>query len=364
MCVVKNTLCQNDNMKKSIKLTLYKPFDAHIHLRDASALPTTVKHAEQQFSGVIAMPNLTPPIVDETMATQYYQQILAHSTNKNFTPYTTLYLTETTQPKDIEAIAKIPYIIGVKWYPKGVTTNSAQGASNLNALKPVLSAMESHKVPLLIHGESPKRNVDIFARELQFIQETLSPLIKSFPELKISLEHISTQQAVEFIKNAPDNVAATITAHHLLYNRNDLLSGGIKPHLYCLPILKKEADRQALINAATSGNPKFFLGTDSAPHSQETKETACGCAGVYTAHAAIEFYASVFEQANALDKLESFASLNARYFYNLPTDKLSQITLIKKPWTIPASYNFSSSQVVPLGANETLPWQINNTLSP
>lgn len=344
-------------MTTNKRLTLYKPFDAHIHLRDSTVLSTTVKHAAEQFSGIIAMPNLAPPITNAVMADEYYKKIMDHAADQNFTPYTTLYLTQETQVQDIKAVADRPHIIGVKWYPKGVTTNSEQGASDLNHLKPVLEAMQSHNVPLLIHGESPKPNIDIFARELQFITDTLQPLIQRYPKLKISLEHISTQQAVDFIQNAPDTVAATITAHHLLYNRNHLLSDGIKPHLYCLPILKKETDRQALIEAATSGNRKFFLGTDSAPHSQETKESSCGCAGVYTAHAAIEFYATVFEQINALNQLESFASLNARYFYNLPTNNLPKITLEKQPWTIPPTYPLGNSSVVPLAANQTIDWK-------
>jgi dihydroorotase len=275
----------------------------------------------------------------------------------SFEPLMTLYLTDNTQPAEIAKAKQSGFVHAVKYYPAGATTNSDSGVTDMHKAYPAIAAMEEHGVPLLLHGEVTDAEVDVFDREAVFIDRTLTRLIRDFPKLKIVLEHITTKQAVEFVRSAPAGVAATITAHHLLYNRNAMFKGGIRPHYYCLPVLKRETHREALIAAATSGNPKFFLGTDSAPHAQQAKEAACGCAGIYTAHAAIEFYAEVFEDAGALNKIEAFASLHGPDFYGLPRST-QKITLRRESWIVPGSLNMGGQKLIPLRAGETVHWKI------
>ncbi|MGE3318689.1 MAG: dihydroorotase [Candidatus Berkiella sp.] len=333
------------------------PDDWHCHLRDGAALSTTVPDIAKQFRRAIVMPNLIPPVTTVEMAFHYRERISAHIPKGNpFTPLMTLYLTDNTSTQTILEAKKSGFVMGCKLYPAGVTTNSASGVTTLENCIAVFEAMSEVGLPLLIHGEVNDPKVDIFDREAFFIEKHLIPLIQQFPKLKVVLEHITTEQAVKFVTEAPKNVAATITPHHLLMNRNDMLVGGIRPHHYCLPILKRQTHQMALLKAATSGNPKFFLGTDSAPHAKMKKEAACGCAGVYNAYSAIELYAKAFEQLNALDKLEGFASRFGPAFYDLPvnTDK---ITLRKSAWTLPASLPFADETLIPFYAGETLEWK-------
>lgn len=338
-------------------ITIKQPDDWHLHLRDGNALSSTVPHSAAHFARAVVMPNLLPPVTHVEHAISYRQQILANrSKGSTFDPLMTLYLTPKTTPEDIAA-ASNANIIGYKWYPAGATTNSEYGVKHIEALADTLAAMQQHQLPLLIHGEVTDARVDIFDREAQFIETVLKPLLQQYPNLKVVLEHITTQAAVEFINSASERVAATITAHHLLSNRNDLLAGGIKPHYYCLPILKREADRRALVMAACSGSPKFFLGTDSAPHAVSAKESACGCAGIYTAPHALALYTTVFEQQNALDKLEQFAAINGAAFYGLPVNEAT-VTLERKSWIVPQHYQFGDQQVVPFWAGMELNWQV------
>ncbi|VAW72467.1 Dihydroorotase, partial [hydrothermal vent metagenome] len=293
----------------TMNLTIQRPDDWHLHVRDGEALRTVIGHTAHQFSRAIIMPNLKPPVTDIEAALAYRQRILdALPADSTFEPLMTLYLTDNTSPEDILAAQNNGAVKAVKYYPAGATTNSDAGVSRIENTWPALEAMQETGLPLLVHGEVTDPAVDIFDREALFIEQVLQPIAKRFPTLKIVLEHITTQQGIEFVTDMPANVAGTLTAHHLLLNRNALFTGGIRPHNYCLPVLKREQHRLALVEAATSGNPKFFLGTDSAPHPQQAKESACGCAGMYTAHAAIELYAEAFEQAGSLDKLEGFAS--------------------------------------------------------
>jgi len=329
-------------------------------LRDNEALATTVPHAAQQFGRAIIMPNLTSPVTTTELAKSYRDRILQHiPQNNSFEPLMTLYLTDQTHPAEIEQAKQSGIIHGIKLYPAGATTNAEAGVSKLDTLYPVFESMIEQNIPLLIHGEVVSDTVDIFDREKAFIDTHLAPLIERYPDLKIVLEHITTKDAVQFIEQASDHVAATITAHHLRHNRNDMLAGGIRPHLYCLPILKRSPHQQALIEAATSGNPKFFIGTDSAPHAQSKKESPCGCAGCYTAYAAIELYAEVFEQVSALDKLENFASVFGAQFYGLPINTIT-ITLDKAPWQVPSHYELGSEKLIPLAAKQTLQWKIQH----
>jgi len=339
-------------------IELIQPDDWHCHLRDGDYLHRTVADIATQFHRAIVMPNLSKPITNVADAKAYQQRILSHIPAGNtFKPLMTLYLTESTTPSIIEDAAASDHVYACKLYPAGATTNAQSGVADLATLYPVFETMEMTGLPLLIHGESIDPQADIFDREKLFIEQQLQPLVKKFPNLRVVLEHISTKTAVEFIEASSKNVAATITAHHLLYNRNVIFKGGIKPHYYCLPILKRHKDQQALRKAATSGNPKFFLGTDSAPHAQDKKENHCGCAGIYTAHAALAFYAEVFEQEHALDKLESFASRFGPEFYDLPVNK-NKITLIKKTVHIPNNLSFGKTVLIPLRAGETVDWQI------
>jgi len=339
-------------------LTLTRPDDWHIHLRNGTALKNTVHDVANQFSRAIVMPNLVPPVTNTELANQYRQQIQKHIPDEtDFTPLMTLYLTDSTTAEDIQQAMLTDYIKACKLYPAGATTNSDSGLSQIDNAYPVFEAMQKHGMPLLIHGEVTDSDIDIFDREKVFIDRTLKPLVEKFPDLKIVLEHITTADAVEFVQNCGENVAATITAHHLLNNRNDMLVGGIRPHLYCLPILKRQQHQQALLKAATSGSKKFFLGTDSAPHVQANKETACGCAGCYTAYAAIELYAEVFDSMNALDKLEGFASFNGPDFYGLPRNE-TNITLVKQSWQMPDQLGLGDNVVIPYRAGEEMSWKL------
>lgn len=340
-------------------ITLTAPDDWHIHLRDGEALESTVPHAAKSFERAIIMPNLVPPVLNAEQAVEYRQRIEAQIPDtESFTPLMVLYLTDKTSAEDIVK-AKQVGVVACKLYPAGATTNSDSGVTQVKHIYGALEAMEKENIALLVHGEVTDSSIDIFDREKVFIDEILKPLTQDFPNLKIVLEHITTKDAVAFVNQANDNVGATITAHHLLYNRNHMLAGGIRPNLYCLPILKRNFHQKALIDAATSGNKKFFLGTDSAPHAKSKKEAACGCAGSYTAFGGLAYYAQVFDEANAMDKLEAFASHNGPDFYNLPRNT-KKVCLINTPWTLPESFEFGTDTLVPIMAGETLDWQVKN----
>ena len=339
-------------------ITLTQPDDWHIHLRDNDHLPRTVSDAASQFARIIVMPNLKPPVTTVDAALAYRQRILAAvDGHSQFQPLMTLYLTDQTTPSEIQLAGESEHIYACKLYPTGATTHSDSGVTDLTALDPVFAAMAEHGLPLLIHGEVTDPNSDIFDRETLFIDRVLGPLRHRLPNLKIVLEHITTAYAVDFIKAESRYTAATITAHHLLLNRNDLLAGGIKPHHYCLPVVKRQHDQTALIAAATSGDPHFFLGSDSAPHSIQSKQSECGCAGIYTGFATMSYYALAFEQANALDKLEAFASFYGADFYGLPRNK-TQVELVRSELSIPHTLNFGDDKVQPLFAGNTLSWQL------
>lgn len=340
-----------------LEITLIKPFDAHLHLRDNEYLKRTVADSALRFGRAIIMPNLKPPITSVAQAWDYRERILAKiPQGLKFQPLMTLYLTESLTPDTIVEAKSSQIITALKLYPAGVTTHSESGVSQLNTIHPVLAAMEEQQLPLLIHGEVNIPQIDIFDREKYFLDD-LETLREKFPKLRMVLEHITTEEAVHYVKEANSNLAATITPHHLLLNRNDMLTGGIRPHYYCLPILKRRRHQEALLTAATSGNSKFFLGTDSAPHAINTKENVCGCAGIYSAHAGIELYAEVFEQLGALDQLENFSSRFAADFYGLPYNQ-EVITLAKKPWRVPDELDFGGDKLVPFKAGEQLAWQI------
>lgn len=340
------------------KITLLQPDDWHVHLRDGETLQHTVAATSRSFARAIVMPNLNPPVIDTASALAYRNRILAAvPAGVSFDPLMTLYLTDTTKVEEIAKAKASGFVQALKYYPAGATTNSENGVTSIDKVYPILEAMEEIGLPLLAHGEVTDAAIDIFDREKVFIDRILLPLTQRYPSLKIVLEHITTANAVEFVKSAGSQVAATVTAHHLLYNRSDMLAGGIRPHLYCLPILKRNTHQQALIDAVTSGNPRFFLGTDSAPHSRHLKEHPCGCAGCFTAHAALELYAEVFELAGALDKLEGFASHFGPDFYDLPRNT-RRVTLEKAPWNVPADFAFGADRVVPLRAGEILQWRM------
>ena len=340
------------------QITLTRPDDWHLHLRDGAALKAVLPDTARQFARAIVMPNLRPPVTTTILAGEYRGRILAAlPKGLSFEPLMTLYLTDNTSVDDIKKAKDSGFVHGVKLYPAGVTTNSDSGVTSLNACAAALSAMEEVGLPLLIHGEVTDADIDVFDREKVFIERNMTALLKNYPKLKIVFEHITTKDAAEFVLNAPNNVAATITAHHLLMNRNDMFNGGIRPHHYCLPILKRESHRLALVEAATSGNKKFFLGTDSAPHAKHTKESDCGCAGMYTAHAAIELYAEAFEAANAHEKLEAFASFYGADFYGLPRNK-DKITLEKTSWLVPNELALGDESLVPLRAGQHIHWKL------
>ena len=341
-----------------MRITITKPDDWHLHLRDGDALRAVLPDTARCFARAIVMPNLKPPVTTAAAAQAYRQRILsALPRGGDFQPLMTLYLTDNTRPVEIERAKASGIVHAVKYYPAGATTNSDAGVSDIARCFDTLGAMTDLGMPLLIHGEVTDPQVDVFDREKVFIERTMIPLVQRFPGLRLVMEHITTANAVKFVLSASDNVAATITAHHLLLNRTDIFRGGLRPHLYCLPILKREEHRQALLKAATSGNPKFFLGTDSAPHARHTKETSCGCAGIYTAYTGIELYAEAFETAGSLDKLEGFASFFGADFYRLSRNK-SQITLEKDPVSVPEELPYGSDVLVPLRAGASVAWSL------
>lgn len=343
------------------RLILTRPDDWHLHLRDGDAMKSVLPHTARQFARAIVMPNLRPPVTTVAAAQAYRERILAAlPPGMKFEPLMTLYLTDNTQPAEIAAARKSDFVHAVKYYPAGATTNSDSGVTDLQKAYPAIAAMEEHGLPLLLHGEVTDPDVDVFDRESVFIERHLVRLLRDFPQLRIVLEHITTKGAAEFVASAPANVAATITVHHLLYNRNAMFKGGIRPHYFCLPVLKREVHREALVAAAISANPKFFLGTDSAPHAKNAKETSCGCAGIYTAHAALELYAEAFEAAGALDRLEAFASFFGADFYGLPRNS-EKIELRRETWNVPESLPMGDQQLVPLRAGESLSWSARLT---
>jgi len=341
-------------------ITITRPDDWHLHLRDGGQMQAVLPYSAKQFARAIIMPNLKPPVVTTEMALAYRDRILAAlpvAMQAQFVPLMTLYLTDNTHPSEIVRAKKSGAVYGVKYYPAGATTHSDAGVTDIANCYAALETMQQVGLPLLVHGEVTDPAVDVFDKEKVFIDRVLFPLTQRLADLRIVLEHITTRDAVAFVKGASDNIAASITAHHLLLNRNAIFQGGIHPHYFCLPILKRERHRLALIEAAVSGNPKFFLGTDSAPHSQSNKETDCGCAGIFTAHAAMAFYAEAFEQADALDKLEAFASFYGADFYQLPRNT-NRITLRKEDWTIPAQLDFVEEKLIPLRAGQRLSWKM------
>ena len=339
-------------------LTLRRPDDWHVHLRDGAALGAVAGFTARQFGRAIVMPNLKPAVATAASARAYRERILAAlPSHTRFEPLLTLYLTDATPPEEIDRARATGFVHGVKLYPAGATTHSDAGVTDIQAVYRVLARMEEIGMPLLVHGESPHPDVDVFDRETHFIDSVLQPLLERFAGLKVVFEHITTARAVEFVTHARAGVAATITPQHLLHNRNAIFSGGIRPHYYCLPILKRERDRLALLDAATGGNPRFFLGTDSAPHERATKENACGCAGMFTAHAAIELYAEAFESAGRLDRLEPFAAHFGADFYGLPRHD-DTITLIKESWVPPATYDFGGGALVPYRGGEPVAWRL------
>ncbi len=341
-----------------MELTIGRPDDWHLHVRDGDALRTVVPHTARRFGRAIIMPNLKPPVTTTAQALAYRERVLAAvPQGVDFTPLMTLYLTDNTARGEIAAAKASGHVHAVKLYPAGATTHSDAGVTDIRRTYPALEAMAEHGLPLLVHAEVTDPEVDVFDREAVFIERHLRAVCEAIPQLKVVLEHVTTRDGVDFVTGSPDTVAATITAHHLLLNRNAMFAGGIRPHHYCLPVLKREAHRTALVAAATGGNPKFFLGTDSAPHAREAKESACGCAGMYTAHAALELYARAFDAAGALEQLEGFASRHGPAFYGLPPNS-GTVTLEKADWQVPDSYPLADSTLVPLFAGEAMDWRI------
>lgn len=339
-------------------ITITRPDDWHLHLRDGAALSAVLPDTAKRFGRAIVMPNLRPPVTTTALARAYRERILqALPAGSRFEPLMTLYLTDNTSAEDIAFAKESGIVHGVKLYPAGATTNSDSGVTNLGHCVQALEAMERHGIPLLVHAEVTDADIDVFDRERVFIERNMIPLLKRFQGLRVVFEHITTKDAADFVTEAPDNIAATVTAHHLLMNRNAMFNGGIRPHHYCLPVLKREEHRLALVDAATSGNPKFFLGTDSAPHAKSAKEAACGCAGMYTAHAGIELYAEAFEAVGALDQLEGFASFHGPDFYRLPRN-VDTVTLEKATWEVPVSLPFVDDELVPLRAGSTIAWRL------
>ena len=340
------------------EITLARPDDWHLHLRDGSALPDTVAHTARTMGRAIIMPNLVPPVTTTADAQAYRERIMAQvPTGSPFQPLMTLYLTDVTSPEEIIRAKESGIVFGVKLYPAGATTNSDQGVTDISRTYAALEKMIELNLPLLIHGEVTRHEVDIYDREKVFIDEVLIPLHARYPSLKIVFEHITTRDAVEFVLSCDQHIAATVTPQHLLYNRNHMLAGGIRPHYYCLPVLKRNIHRQALLDAVASGSPKLFLGTDSAPHGVGKKEAACGCAGCFSSFGALEIYAEIFEQLDSLDKLEAFASFHGADFYGLPRNQ-DKITLRKESWSVPPSYSIGNEQIVPLFADNQLSWSI------
>jgi dihydroorotase len=339
-------------------LTITRPDDWHLHVREGALLKNVVPDTARQFARAIIMPNLTPPVATVERALNYREEILAAvPTGNAFEPLMTLYLTEDTSPEEIQKAAECPHVHAVKLYPAGATTNAASGVRDIKKVYSVIEAMEKHDLPLLMHGEVVDADIDIFDREAVFIERHLAPLVEHFPKLRMVMEHITTESAVAFVSDQPDNLAATITAHHLLLNRNAMFEGGLRPHHYCLPLIKRERHRCALVGAATSGDPKFFLGTDSAPHPKGAKQAECGCAGIYTAQHALAFYAEVFDQAGALDKLEGFASHFGADFYGLPRNT-DTLTLTRTAVDVPKVLDFGGEEGVPLRAGGQVAWSV------
>jgi dihydroorotase len=339
-------------------LTLTRPDDWHLHLRDGAAMTSVLPHSARAFARAIVMPNLKPPLTDTALAAAYRERILsALPEGAKFEPLMTLYLTDNTGAEQIARAKQAGFVHALKYYPAGATTNSDSGVTRIERAFPALAAMEKHGLPLLVHGEVTTPGVDVFDRESVFVETVLADVVRRFPALRIVVEHVTTREAVQFVETSGPNVAATITAHHLLYNRNAMFAGGFRPHYYCLPVLKREEHRLALVRAATGGNPKFFLGSDSAPHARGDKESSCGHAGIYTAHAAIELYAEAFEAAGALDKLEAFASFHGADFYRLPRNRDS-ITLRRESWNVPGEMPFDGRTLVPLRAGEPVRWRL------
>jgi dihydroorotase len=346
------------NIESPDTLTITRPDDWHLHLRDGATLASVLPHTARQFARAIVMPNLKPPVTTAADASAYRDRILAAlPAGMQFEPLMTLYLTDNTNPDEIRRAVDTGFIHAVKLYPAGATTNSAAGVTDLRKCYKTLEVMQEVDMPLLVHGEVTDHEIDLFDREAVFIERVMRPLRRDFPELKIVFEHITTRDAAQYVAEAEGPIAATITAHHLLYNRNEIFKGGINPHYYCLPVLKREEHRLALVTAATSGDERFFLGTDSAPHAVHAKESSCGCAGCYTALHAMELYATAFEQAGALHQLEAFASLNGPNFYGLPVNE-GTITLKREAWTIPPTVAMGEHQLVPLDAGEQLNWKM------
>ena len=341
-----------------MELKLTRPDDWHLHLRDEALMQSVLPDTARQFARAIIMPNLRPPVTTTAQAAAYRERIVAAiPEDMSFEPLMTLYLTDNTSAEEIRRAKQSGFVHGVKYYPAGATTNSDAGVTNMRKAYPALEEMQRSGMPLLLHGEVTDSNVDVFDREAVFIERVLQPLLRDMPKLRVVFEHITTSDAVQYVKSTPGNIAATLTVHHLLYNRNAMFAGGMRPHYYCLPVLKRETHRKALVEAAISGNPKFFLGTDSAPHTQHAKESACGCAGIYSAHTAIELYAEVFEQAGALDKLEGFASFFGADFYGLPRNT-QEIKLRREDWSVPATLGFAGQRLVPLRAGEMVKWKL------
>jgi len=347
-------------MQSASSLTITQPDDWHLHVRDGEMLRTVLPHTSRQFARAIIMPNLKTPVTTTVQAIEYHQRIKdATPESDAFQPLMTLYLTDNTAAEEIQKAKQSNIVFAVKYYPAGATTNSDNGVTNIKNCYAALAAMEEIDLPLLVHGEVVDSTIDIFDREKVFIDAILEPIRKQFPNLRIVFEHITTKDAVQYVLDTDEHIGATITPHHLLFNRNAMLVGGIRPHYYCLPVLKRQIHQQALIDAATSGNSKFFLGTDSAPHARTAKESACGCAGIYSAHAAMEFYATAFEAANKLDKLEAFASFHGADFYKLPRNT-KKITLTKNRWQVPNTTGMGDNTIVPMMAGESLHWQLKS----
>jgi dihydroorotase len=344
-------------MTQAPKLTLPRGDDLHLHLRDGPALAAILPHTVERFARAVVMPNLKPPVTTTALALDYRSRILAAlPPGSRFEPLMTLYLTDHTPPDEIDRAVASGVVVGVKWYPAGATTHADAGVTDPRHIQKVLERMQKLGMPLLVHAEVTDPAVDVFDREAVFIERNLMPLLESHPELKLVMEHVTTAEGVAFVQHAPGRVAATVTAHHLLLNRNALFAGGLRPHHYCLPVLKRERHREALIAAVTAGDQRFFLGTDSAPHARRAKESDCGCAGMYTAHAALELYAEVFEARGALHRLADFAGRFGALFYGLPPGN-ETITLVRRPWTVPASYPYSDDELVPFRASQTCHWQ-------
>jgi dihydroorotase len=340
------------------RLTLRRPDDWHLHLRDGAALASVLPHTAAHFARAIVMPNLMPPVTTTALAQGYRERILAaRPAGSTFEPLMTLYLTDRTDPREIATAKASGIVHGCKLYPAGATTNSDAGVTDIGNIQAVLEAMAEANLPLQVHGEVTTPDVDVFDREQRFIDVVLAPLAARLPRLRIVFEHVTTRAAVDFVRGHPANVGATITPQHLLLNRNALFQGGLRPHHYCLPVLKREGDRQALLDVIAAGDPRFFLGTDSAPHARSAKESACGCAGIYSAHAALELYAEAFETIGALQLFEAFASLNGPRFYGLPPNE-DLVTMVRDPWKVPDSYPFAGETIVPLRAGDMLSWRM------